>query len=326
MVSAQRPAVFPLNVIVLYGGHSSERAVSLESGACVADALRERGHEVHLVDTQFGLPLAIFADASQQESIVLPMVHGAGGEDGVLQRQLDRIGVRYLGSSAEASALTFNKIRTQLRLQQSGLPTPPSVSVRRQGLQNQSSVDSAAEIAVRSLGFPLVVKPAEQGSSIGVTIVRSEDMLRSAIELAFQFGEECLIEQFIDGREITVAVCDGVSLPSIEICPGSVWFDYDAKYHDEKTRYVVNPPGVPEAAVSAAVRACRCCGVSGISRVDLRLTADGRCYLLEINTIPGMTSHSLVPMAIRAAGSTPGQFLEECLVREILRSTIDRAA
>lgn len=319
-------AVSPLHVIVLYGGHSSERSVSLESGACVADALRELGHEVQLVDTQFGLPHALLMDACHPESIVLPMVHGAGGEDGVLQRQLDRIGLRYLGSSAEASALTFNKVKTQQRLQQAGLPTPPSVSVRRQGLLDQSSVNSAAEIALRSLGLPLVVKPAEQGSSIGVTIVRSEDLLRPAIELAFHFGEECLIEQYIEGREITVSVAEGVSLPCIEICPKSGWFDYDAKYHDDQTRYIIDPPGVPESVTSAAIRACRCCGVSGISRVDLRLTADGRCYLLEINTIPGMTSHSLVPMAIRATGRTPGEFLEECLVREILRSTIERAA
>lgn len=336
----------PLNLVVLYGGRSAERSVSLESGANVADALRARGHRVQLVDTQFGLPLSLLTGTPVltgtpsgrvpddiDVDLVIPMVHGTGGEDGQLQKQLERLGLRYLGCSPEVSALTFNKVRTQQRLQQCGLPTPPSVCVRTATASASntrdhsfSACDLAMEMVLRHPGLPVVVKPAEQGSSIGVSIVRDEAMLRPALELAFQFGDECLIEQYIPGREITVPVLDGIALPCIEICPAGSWYDYTAKYQDDATKYIINPAGVPVGLIETAQRACHCCGVTGIARVDLRMSPEGRWYVLEINTIPGMTSHSLVPMAVHALGRNLGEFLEECVLRELMRDSIDRAA
>jgi len=298
-----------LRIVVLSGGDSAERDVSIESARNVAAALRERGHAVALLDPR-DTPLASIASDTD---IILPMLHGTGAEDGVLQGELDRIGLPWLGSSAEASRLTFNKITTRAALLDAGLLVPPGVAL------NRFSSGALIQEAARSVGYPLVVKPAEQGSSVGVNIVHQPEDLESAVREASRWGTRFLIEQFIPGREVTVPVIDDCVFPAVEIIPSGSWYDYHAKYVDESTRYVVAPPGLPSRLEELVLLACRACGVSGISRTDLRIDDAGRCWILEINTIPGMTSHSLVPMSARAKGFSLGELCEQLLLKKLAR-------
>lgn len=282
-----------MRILVLAGGSSAERDVSLESGRCVADALSANGHDVKSVD-----PAAVSVEslAASEWDIAIPMVHGTGGEDGVLQRQLDKIGLPYVGSSAAASELTFDKIRTNLLLSQHGVRVPASRVVHV-----HETADERLQ-AVLGLGLPVVTKPPRQGSSFGVSIVQNQNQIDPALETAFRYDDECLVETFIAGREVTVPVIDGQAFPIIEILPAVDWYDYAAKYQDDRTEYRVGPDDVSADIAKTAVRACQVCGVSGIARVDFRIDADGREYLLEVNTIPGMTSHSLVPKSAAALG------------------------
>jgi D-alanine-D-alanine ligase len=298
-----------LRIVVLAGGDSAEREVSLESGRNVANALQQRGHQVQLLDPAKSPLSSIAADTD----IVLPMLHGTGAEDGVLQTQLDQLGIPWLGSSAEASRLTFNKIATRTTLQAAGLLVPPGVAL------NRISSPSLIHEAARCVGYPLVVKPSEQGSSVGVSIVQQESQLDDAVREATRWCPRFLIEQFIVGREITVPVINGVAFPAIEIVPSGAWYDYQAKYHDEQTQYRVSPPGLPDSLNESVLRACGVCGVSAISRTDLRVDASGRCWILEINTIPGMTSHSLVPMSAQALGISLGELCEHVLQQRLNR-------
>lgn len=290
-----------LTIAVLSGGQSSEREVSLESGRSVAAELQARGHRVRLLDPA---DTAVTAESLSGADIVLPMLHGTGGEDGTLQQQLQALRVPWVGSSPAASALTFDKAATRRRLSEHRLRVPAGVALGAGRSWPQ------VRAAARQLGYPLVVKPAAQGSSVGVSIVRNADELQPAVELAGACGPVLLLEQFIAGREVTVPVVNGLALPVIEILPSRPWYDYTAKYHDAGTQYVVHPQGLPADLVPCALRACGACGVTGISRVDLRVHPGGRCYLLEINSIPGMTSHSLVPMSAAALGLSLGELCE----------------
>ncbi len=300
-----------LRIVVLAGGDSAEREVSLDSGRNVVDALQQRGHDVQLLDPA----KSPFSSIPTDTDIVLPMLHGTGAEDGVLQTQLDQLGIPWLGSSAEASRLTFSKIATRTTLQAAGLLVPPGVAL------NRISSPSLIHEAARCVGYPLVVKPSEQGSSVGVSIVHQESQLDDAVREATHWCPRFLIEQFIVGREITVPVINGVVFPAIEIVPSGAWYDYQAKYHDEQTQYRVSPPGLPDSLNESVLRACRVCDVSAISRTDLRVDASGRCWILEINTIPGMTSHSLVPMSARALGISLGELCEQTLLEKLNRPT-----
>lgn len=296
-----------MRIAVLLGGSSAEREVSLESGRNVAAALEQRGHEVIRLDPSCDTP----ASLKGRVDIILPMLHGTGAEDGSLQRRLEELQIPWLGSSPEASALTFDKLATRERLQSYGLPVPPGMAFQ--------CTDPLAIILDRiaPLGWPVVVKPSAQGSSVGVSILRQKDELALAISEALRWGEVFLIEQFIAGRELTVPVIDGKAFPSVEIIPSRPWYDYAAKYADDATRYVVNPPNLPADMSTAVVEACRVCGVTGISRTDIRLDDAGRFWILEINTIPGMTSHSLVPMSAAALGISIGELCEQLLLRRL---------
>lgn len=298
-----------LNIAVLSGGDSAERDVSLESGQNVATALKERGHTVRMLDPKFA-PLDSLPAETQ---IVLPMLHGTGAEDGVLQTQLDRLGFPWLGSSAESSRLTFNKISTRTALQAAGLLVPAGVAL------NRFSSPALIHEAARTVGYPLVVKPAEQGSSVGISIVHSRDQLDSAVIEATRWGTRFLIEQYIAGREVTVPVVDSVVFPVVEIIPSGSWYDYHAKYVDEGTRYAVAPADLPANLNDIALRACHACGVSGICRPDIRVDEMGRCWILEINTIPGMTLHSLVPMSAASMGISVGELCEQMLLKKLGR-------
>ena len=290
-----------VKILVLAGGSSAEREVSLESGRCVLESLRTRGHDVELLDP-WQTPIATL-DSSRWD-IAIPMVHGTGGEDGVLQAALVAVGIPYVGSSPAASELTFDKVRTNELLRQHGIDVPESLVLAK----SQSIAERRTALATFNIDMPgVVTKPSRQGSSIGVSIVRQPTQIMDAVELAFKYDDLCLVERLIEGREVTVSVVDGTAFPAIEIRPATAWYDYDAKYADDRTEYVVAPDGLPDSLDTTSIEACRQCGVTGIARVDFRIDNDGRAWLLEINTIPGMTPHSLVPKSRRSYGPFAGE-------------------
>ena len=299
----------PLRIAVLSGGDSSEREVSLESGRCVADALQGRGHFVELFDPA----IESLENLSRSTEIILPMLHGTGAEDGTLQMRLDQLGIPWLGSSAESSRLTFDKIATRAVLSAAGLPIAPGVAL------DEAMSDDEMLAASHQIGFPQVVKPAAQGSSVGVSIVRTDSDVIAAIREARCWGSRCLIEQYIAGREVTVPVIDDCVFPAVEILPSVEWYDYFAKYKDDKTVYRVVPPRLPVELSEIVRTACRVCGVTAISRTDLRIDGAGGCWILEINTIPGMTTHSLVPMSARSLGISTGELCEQLLLKRLSR-------
>lgn len=304
------PSVFG-RVAVLMGGTSAEREVSLDSGRNVLEALRARGVDAHAVD---GIPALTEALVANKFDRVFNILHGGDGENGVLQGLLQALGVPYTGPGVLASALTLDKIRTKQVWMSAGLPTARFVRVPAGG-------DLAA--AARELGLPVFVKPSTEGSSVGVFRIMSEDDLKPALEFAAKYEGELLAEQMLTGGEFTVGVLGDVALPSVRIVPASGWYDYHAKYIAEDTQYLC--PGLEgddEAQIRAlALAGFRAAGCSGWSRVDVMRHADGRFMLMEINTAPGMTSHSLVP---KAAGQIGIDF--ETLCWMVLETSIDAAA
>ena len=298
----------PVRILVLCGGHSAEREISLASGRSTVASLCQFGYPAELLDT---IDPACTDLRLRQADLIVPMLHGMGGEDGSLQQRLQRLSIPWLGSSPAACELTFNKLRTRQLLQSIGIPVPAGTAVRKHESQ-RTVLQSIAD-----LRWPLVVKPAEQGSSIGISIIQVPAQLPAALAEAFRWGDECLIEEFVEGREITVSLAGSQVLPLVEILPSGNWYDYAAKYQSPTTRYVVNPLQIPAALPAAAVRAVQAAGASDLTRTDIRLRADGSFAVLEINTIPGMTDHSLVPMAAAALGLTIGQLLDP-LIRQKL--------
>ncbi len=288
------PAAFG-RVAVLMGGDSSEREVSLSSGANVLEALRSRGVDAHAVD---GMPALIAALQAGRYERVFNILHGGVGENGVLQGLLDALRVPYTGPGVLGSALTMDKIRTKQVWQAEGLPTarfvrlPPFADADR------------VEAAVRELGLPVFIKPSAEGSSVGVFRIAGEDELAPAIEFARAYDGELLAEQLVAGGEYTVAVLGDIALPSVRIVPPGDWYDYHAKYVSDDTQYIC--PGLEgdaeEEIRRLALAAFRAAGCSGWGRVDVMRHADGRFALMEVNTAPGMTSHSLVPKAARQLG------------------------
>ena len=280
-------------VAVLLGGRSAERVVSLKSGAMVLNALRQRGVDAHPFDPQQHDLAALIAEKFDHVFIAL---HGRYGEDGTIQGALELLGIPYTGSGVLASALAMDKWRTKLVWQAAGIPTP------RYELLTAAS-DFPAVLA--RLGLPLMVKPANEGSSIGMSKVRAGSSLEEAYALAANYDSVVLAEQFIDGVELTAAVLGDVALPLIRLETPREFYDYEAKYVANDTRYIV-PCGLPadaEAALQQQVLAAfNALGCRGWGRVDLMLDAAGKPWFIETNTSPGMTDHSLVPMAARHAG------------------------
>jgi len=279
-------------VAVVMGGNSAEREVSLDSGRNVLAALRARGVDAHAMD---GIPALLDALRAGHFARVFNILHGRGGEDGVLQGALASLGVPVTGSGVLGSALSMDKIRTKQVWQSLGLPTPRYARL---------SPGDAVGATVTKVGFPVVVKPSREGSSVGITRVRSPDDLAGAIELALNYDGELVIEQMIEGAEYTVGVLQGEALPSIHIVPKGEFYDYHAKYVAEDTQYIC--PGLDDAGETEiralALAAFGAAGCSGWGRVDFMRDRDGRFFLLEVNTTPGMTGHSLVPKAARAVG------------------------
>lgn len=281
-------------VAVLLGGTSSEREVSLDSGANVLASLQRSGIDAFAVD---GIPALVAAIAGGRVDRVFNILHGTrgGGEDGVLQGLLAALGVPCTGAGVLGSALSMDKVRSKQVWQALGLPTPAYRAVR---------FGDDVQAAARALGLPVIVKPSHEGSSVGVTRVHAEGDLEQAVALAARYDGELLVERLIEGDELTVAILDDAALPSIRIVPAGAFYDYHAKYVAEDTTYVC--PGLEgdaEARLGAlALAAFRALGVTGWGRVDVMRDRAGGDWLLEVNTAPGMTSHSLVPKAAAAAG------------------------
>ena len=280
-------------VAVLLGGRSAERAISLKSGKAVLAGLKRRGVNAHPFD-----PAEQTMEALRQQGFnrVHIALHGRYGEDGTVQGALELMGLPYTGSGVMASALAMDKWRTKLLWQAAGINTP-----RHLLLNPQSDFDAV----VKELGLPLIVKPSREGSTIGLTKVTiATDMLR-AYESAAKHDMMVLAEQFIDGPELTVAILGETALPLVRIQTASGLYDYQAKYISEDTRYFC-PSGLSAAEEDAiqmqALQAHKVLGCEGWGRVDVMLDKSGKPYFLETNTSPGMTDHSLVPMAAKAAG------------------------
>lgn len=279
-------------VAVLMGGNSSEREVSLDSGRNVLAALQAQGVEAFAVD---GIPALVEAIRAGGVDRVFNILHGGDGENGVLQGLLQALGVPYTGPGVLGSALTLDKIRTKQVWIAAGLPTARFVRIPPGG-------DLAA--AVRELGLPVFVKPSTEGSSVGVFRIAEESDLAPAVAFAAGYAGELLAEQMLTGGEFTVGVLGDTALPSVRIVPAGDWYDYHAKYVADDTQYLC--PGLAgddEDAIRAlALAGFRAAGCDGWGRVDIMRHGDGRLMLMEVNTAPGMTSHSLVPKAAAQIG------------------------
>ncbi|QEE25894.1 MAG: D-alanine--D-alanine ligase [Rhodanobacter sp.] len=287
------PAQFG-RVAVIMGGSSTEREVSLDSGRNVLAALKARGVDAHAID---GIPALLDALRAGHFARVFNILHGqhGGGEDGVLQGALESLHVPYTGSGVLGSALSMDKTRSKRVWQSLGLPTPKFVALPR---------GADVHAAAAQVGFPLIVKPACEGSSVGVTRVFAEKDLDAAVELAARYPGDLLMETLIEGDELTVGILGREVLPSIHIVPKGAFYDYNAKYVAEDTLYLCpGQEGEAEAELRGlALRAFDALGCSGWGRVDVMRDRAGRNWLLEVNTAPGMTSHSLVPKAAAVAG------------------------
>lgn len=291
MQRIDRPERFG-RVAVLMGGTSAERPVSLKSGGAVLEALLRRGVDAHAIDAGADV-LERLAEGYDRVFIAL---HGRGGEDGVTQGALEALGLPYTGSGVLASALAMDKLRTKALWRGFGLPTPEYVQLRP---------DTDWEAVVAQLGLPVIVKPVHEGSSIGMTKVDRAEDLPQAWATASKYDSEIIAERWITGGEYTVALLDGEPLPAIRLETPREFYDYEAKYQSETTRYHC-PAGLGEEQEQTigelARQAFDALGCRGWGRIDFMRDGDGRFWLIEANTIPGMTDHSLVPMAARAAG------------------------
>ena len=288
-------------IAVVMGGPSPEREVSLNTGNAILQALLQKGYKAKAIDL---LPEK-FADQLKENGIeiVFNAVHGLYGEDGRMQGFLDMLGIPYTGSGVEANALAMDKIISKQMFHLENIPTPRYIVVKKDmPLEQQVKM-------VKDFGLPAIIKPPDQGSTIGVTKVSKENQIREALEEAFKFNSNILVEEFICGREFTVSVLaekDGVrSLPVIEIAPHSGSYDYHSKYTVGATTYTV-PAQIDEKTTRAMQEYSRkifeLFGCKGVARVDYMMDADNNVYALEINTVPGMTATSLVPKAAGAEG------------------------
>jgi D-alanine-D-alanine ligase len=295
------------HVGVLMGGYSSEREISLKSGKAVNDSLVGYGLNVTAIDIVDQEEDKIAAAIKKSKiDVAFITLHGKLGEDGTIQSILERLNIPYTGSGVEASQLALNKAKAQVVFRQNGLPVAPHSILTKENISDFYQTSS-------ELGLPLVVKPACEGSSIGVTIVHKEEEWMAALEKAFSFGPQVLVEQFIQGREVTVSLLGHEALPIIEIRPKDGFFDFDAKYQSQVTEYIVPAELAPEKAKEIqqiALKAFDVLGCQDFGRVDLMLDEKLKPYILEVNTIPGFTQTSLLPKAAKQKGYS---FSDLCL-------------
>jgi len=299
---------------VLLGGLSAEREVSLESGAGVLRALTERGHDCVAIDWAPGTSLPVLL-AEQRVDVVWNALHGTYGEDGAVQGLCACMGIACTGSGILASALAMDKIASKRIFETTGVLTPPW-----QVVAPSDEPEDAASAVLTHWELPLVVKPANEGSSVGVTIVREREQLGAAVSLARKHHGPTLVERYIAGAELCVGIVADAVLGSLEIRPKQGFYDYAAKYQRDDTEYLIPPP-LPEDAVTSSeevsLRAYHALGCSGYARVDVRVDESGIPYVLEVNTLPGMTSHSLLPKIAAHAGMDYASLCERILALAI---------
>jgi D-alanine-D-alanine ligase len=326
-----------MNIAVVLGGDSPERDVSLASGRGIIEALRARGHQVCAVDPV--LPRGSQAEPSRRgigeqppdelprlpiehsldwltsgeilgADVVFIALHGGAGEDGTVQALLETVGVPYAGTGVLGSALAMNKDRSKALFRDAGVRTAPHMLIQSAPQTDPAGLSGEIE---RRLGYPVVVKPNCQGSSVGFSFVAEPSQVGGALERGAAYGGELIVERFIAGREITAAILDGQALPLVEIVPEGGFYDYKRKYTKGTSRYIV-PAGLDRAIADRirreSVLAYRTLLCRDFARVDLRLSDEGEPYCLEVNTLPGMTELSLVPMAAEKAGIPFGELVE----------------
>ncbi len=295
-------------IAVLLGGTSAEREVSLNSGTAVLNALRKQGYDAHPIDPKT-FPVATLKE--QGFDRVFNILHGRGGEDGTMQGLLEQIGIPYTGCGVMASALTMDKMRTKMLWKAFGLPVAEMEIVT---VENRATLNP--EVVVKKLGLPLMVKPSLEGSSVGLTKVKTMEELESAVDFALKFDRTVLIEEWLAGDEFTVPVLNNEVLPSIKIVPEGEFYDYDAKYISDNTQYFC-PAGLSDAREQELHRLVKqaydVVGCRGWSRIDVMADAEGKFRLVEVNTNPGMTSHSLFPKSAATVGYSFEQLVEKIL-------------
>lgn len=331
-----------MNIAVLLGGTSAERYVSMASGKGVAEALIERGHNVRLYDVALGERAEIAFDdlvlptevaPSPEElarfdhrdvitavrnlpddlDVVFIALHGTDGEDGKIQALLELRGLPYTGSGVLASALAMHKAKSKEFFRIADIATPRWFLL---GPDDDAAPERLDALAAKHTDYPVVVKPNDGGSTVGLTIVNGPEGLAEAVALARRYAQDVLLEEFIEGRELTVAILDGETLPVVEIRPKSGIYDYTNKYTAGRTEYFCPadlPDSIREEVQTAALQAHETLGCRGYSRVDFRLDEHGEMWCLEVNTLPGMTGTSLVPKAARAAGIEYGELCERII-------------
>ena len=280
-------------VAVMLGGSSSEREISLRSGKAVIKALLSRGIDAHPWDP-YEKSMGDFEKVGFDRAWIA--LHGTNGEDGVIQENLERLHTPYTGSGVKASATAMNKLLSKKLFRSANIPTPNFDVARNY---------EDASIATEKIGFPSIIKPLCQGSSVGMSKVFNRSDLTDAIDKALLYGEEVLVEECIDGDEITISILQGEALPSIRIITPHVFYDYDAKYESDRTEYVCKGTSndiEEKIYADIAINAFKKLGCKGWGRVDFMTASNGQPQVLEVNTVPGMTSHSLVPMAANHIG------------------------
>ena len=295
-------------IAVLLGGTSAEREVSLNSGKAVLEALLNQGYDAHPIDPKEYNVANLKKDGFNR---VFNILHGRGGEDGTMQGLLEQIGLPYTGCGVTASALTMDKMRTKMLWKAFGLPVADMEVVTR-----ETFADLDPQAVVDKLGLPLMVKPSLEGSSVGLTKVKAVDELKSAVEYALKFDNTILIEEWLAGDELTVPVLDSQVLPAIRIVPEGEFYDYNAKYISDNTQYFCPAGLTSEREQELAIlvkRAYDAVGCRGWSRIDVMCDAKGDFRLVEVNTNPGMTSHSLFPKSAASVGISFEQLVVKIL-------------
>ena len=324
-----------LKVLLLLGGTSPEREVSKSTGKSVYQALLNLGYDVKIIDPAYGINQPedvdlFFAEKDFSEisnsnylesvnhgstngiDIVFLALHGKYGEDGTIQSLLDLKGLKYTGSKVLSSALAMDKIMSKILFEEYKVPSPQWFHFR----SGEKSVEEIDRLIMKNFNYPAVVKPNDQGSTVGITICKSSEHLRDAIRNAFEYSDRILVEQYIPGKELTVAVLDNEALPPLEIRPKHGVYDYECKYTSGMSEYIV-PAKLPDEVIkelqNTAVQAYKALRCEVYARVDFRLSSENKPYALEVNTLPGMTSLSLVPKMAKAVGISFDQLVEKII-------------
>ena len=311
--SMKDPSLKKKKIGVLMGGLSREREISIRTGKAIRKALVEKGYDACCLDVGRDIAERLL---KEKIDIAFIALHGRFGEDGTIQGMLELMGIPYTGSGVLASALCLHKVMTKKILLQERIPTPPFESFRREEIEKD-------RIETVPLPLPLVVKPAREGSTIGISIVRKEEELSGALKEAAKYDDEILVETFIQGKEITVGILNDIALPIIEISPKSGFYDYHSKYTKGETEYII-PARIPREkylyAQEISLRAFQSLRCSGCVRVDLMTDEEGNPFIIDVNTMPGMTETSLLPKAAAHVGLSFGELAERILLGAALKT------